>query len=638
MRCRAGWTFSAASPHGAIRPTSAVAHVSQGFASGAVDRGRSCEQFAEVYRDFQAGLAAEVNRTAQAIYQQLQAKPMLLNSLRGGKVALDVAAIGGTVAAVGLGSLGLDIVLVPLVASVTHQLVELLGQQVVDFQREQTRLRQQSSSRNWCPPAWPPGSFNGRPRAAPSSSACNWRCAGCPPRSSRWTSRIRKAVSTETQGGRVSEPTGDVIELWVSETRPTYASGSSVRDPDAYERLALADPVRCCEPCRRRLRGLERSLRAWLDGPHRYPLSTLCTGPTLEGLANDLRRQAEALDVDGRCSSSCSWAAPASANRRCSTPWPAAAIAQASFQRPTTRDPVVYYHESVRTDRLDPALRHCRLGPARSAGACSTRSSSIRPTWTATTWPTAKNCSRMLPVADVVLYVGSQEKYHDQIVWDLFLTPAQAAGLRLRPEQVGPLPARRRSRHAARRRPASRPGRARVSRSRLLFRTVRSSGWIKRRRASRATLAEPPQGEQFLELSSWLEMGLNRLEIEAIKARGVSQLLAQTEQVLHDVAPPDLADVAAKVKAAWAKPLSEEATATADVLVNSLEPYQSEIEHHFAPGGPAALPRPDGLVASARRRARYVGSTLRTHPVHQPLETTGGDARRMGPFHVHQRL
>ena len=38
-------------------------------------------------------------------------------------------------------------------------------------------------------------------------------------------------------------------------------------------------------------------------------------------------------------------------------------IAQASIARPTTRDPVVYYHESIKADRLDPALRQCRLMP-----------------------------------------------------------------------------------------------------------------------------------------------------------------------------------------------------------------------------------------------------------------------------------
>src|SRR6266849_10568681 len=35
------------------------------------------------------------------------------------------------------------------------------------------------------------------------------------------------------------------------------------------------------------LRGLERSLRAWLDGPRRYPLSMMGRA-ALEGLASDL--------------------------------------------------------------------------------------------------------------------------------------------------------------------------------------------------------------------------------------------------------------------------------------------------------------------------------------------------------------
>ena len=65
---------------------------------------------------------------------------MLLNSIRSGKLAIDLAAIGGTVAA---GPGWHDFILVPLVASLTHQLVELLGKQVIDAQREQTRHRQQ---------------------------------------------------------------------------------------------------------------------------------------------------------------------------------------------------------------------------------------------------------------------------------------------------------------------------------------------------------------------------------------------------------------------------------------------------------------------------------------------------------------
>src|SRR5262249_31160547 len=108
------------------------------------------------------------------------------------------------------------------------------------------------------------------------------------------------------------------------------------------------------------LRLLERDLRGWMDGPHRYPVSMIARA-TMEGLATDLKRQAEALDMDRpllvimlmgctRGGKSTRLNALAGGN-----------IAQASLMRPTTRDPVVYYHESLRPDRLDPALRHCRL-------------------------------------------------------------------------------------------------------------------------------------------------------------------------------------------------------------------------------------------------------------------------------------
>jgi hypothetical protein len=114
------------------------AHVSQGFQSGGLSEGTR-ERFGQHFRAFQQGLSTEVDRTARAIYEELQKKPVLLNSLRGGKLALDAAAIGGTLAA-GIG--WHDIILVPLVASLTHQLVELLGKQVIDAQREMTRQRQ----------------------------------------------------------------------------------------------------------------------------------------------------------------------------------------------------------------------------------------------------------------------------------------------------------------------------------------------------------------------------------------------------------------------------------------------------------------------------------------------------------------
>ena len=59
----------------------------------------------------------------------------------------------------------------------------------------------------------------------------------------------------------------------------------------------------------------------------------------------------------------------------------------------------------------------------------------------------------------------------------------------------------------------------------------------------------PPQGEQFLELVEWLEMGLNRLEIEAIKAKGITTLLDQLQKTIRDAAPPDLAETAERRRA-----------------------------------------------------------------------------------------
>jgi hypothetical protein len=117
------------------------AHVEQGFHGGGLAE-RIRERFQLNYRNFQTGLTAEVDRTARAIYEQLEKNPAVLNTLRGSKFALDAAVIAGTLAAGGI--TWHDFILVPLVASLTHQLVELLGRQVVETQREQTRERQQA--------------------------------------------------------------------------------------------------------------------------------------------------------------------------------------------------------------------------------------------------------------------------------------------------------------------------------------------------------------------------------------------------------------------------------------------------------------------------------------------------------------
>ncbi|MEO2088266.1 MAG: hypothetical protein ABGY75_02055, partial [Gemmataceae bacterium] len=53
-----------------------------------------------------------------------------------------------------------------------------------------------------------------------------------------------------------------------------------------------------------------------------------------------------------------------------------------------------------------------------------------------------------------------------------------------------------------------------------LFRTT-AQLWVDAERNGEAVPNGLPDGEQFRELRDWLEAGLTRLEIEAVKARGV---------------------------------------------------------------------------------------------------------------------
>ena len=88
--------------------------------------------------------------------------------------------------------------------------------------------------------------------------------------------------------------------------------------------------------------------------------------------------------------------------------------------RPTTRDPVVYYHESIQPHRLDPALQHCKL-IANDRPALEQKILVDTPDIDSNDLANREKLLQLLPVADIVLYVGSQEKYHDKLGWELFL-------------------------------------------------------------------------------------------------------------------------------------------------------------------------------------------------------------------------
>jgi hypothetical protein len=114
-------------------------HITRAFNTGGLAE-QAREKFRQQFREYQVGFTDEVDRTARAIYEDLEKSPGLLTTLRGVKLAFDGVAIGGVLVSGGLN--WHDFILVPLAASFTHQLVEVFGKQYVDTQREQARQRQ----------------------------------------------------------------------------------------------------------------------------------------------------------------------------------------------------------------------------------------------------------------------------------------------------------------------------------------------------------------------------------------------------------------------------------------------------------------------------------------------------------------
>jgi hypothetical protein len=118
-------------------------HIRAGFTKDLADLAR--ERFQQGFRAYHMSQTDEIDRTARAIYEELEKRPALLNTLRGSKLTLDVVAILGSVVTAGYGGhLWVSLILAPVSAAITHQLVELLGKAYVENQRDLARQRQQA--------------------------------------------------------------------------------------------------------------------------------------------------------------------------------------------------------------------------------------------------------------------------------------------------------------------------------------------------------------------------------------------------------------------------------------------------------------------------------------------------------------
>lgn len=349
---------------------------------------------------------------------------------------------------------------------------------------------------------------------------------------------------------------------------------------------------------------LGRSLADWKAGPRQAPVNVV-TQAEVDALIGDLERRSVDLADDQPLFIAMLMGGTGVGKSTLLNALAGSKVAMASFTRPTTRDPVVYLHESIRPERLHADLRNCRLAvhdrePLRHKILVDT------PDLDSNDLANRDTLVRLLPLADVVLYVGSQEKYHDRIGWEIFKEQRQRRAFAFvlnkwdRCAQLGP----------SGRRPdddllddLKREGFTDPK----LFRTT-AQLWVD---SNGETPPNRPEGEQFPELRDWLESGLTRLEMDAVKSRGVTQLLDRTASVLASATPPDLATSASKVRDAWRPLLNAEAETQADVLAGAVEPYQQEIEHHFAAKGQQRF---RGMMAGylrITRKLRYAGSAIR---------------------------
>jgi hypothetical protein len=112
-------------------------HVAVGFNSGLTEA--AGDQFHALLRSYQLSSAEEIEAAARAVTAGLEHKPALLAILRGGKLALDLVAIG-----LAFWAGGLDwptIIYVFLFVSAAHQVVELFVRQYVEGKRSAIRKR-----------------------------------------------------------------------------------------------------------------------------------------------------------------------------------------------------------------------------------------------------------------------------------------------------------------------------------------------------------------------------------------------------------------------------------------------------------------------------------------------------------------
>lgn len=319
------------------------------------------------------------------------------------------------------------------------------------------------------------------------------------------------------------------------------------------------------------LKVLESEFSRWLTRPHRWKVQPeiLIQG---KALADDLNRQAVELVQDRPVLIIMLMGGTGVGKSTLLNALAQGTIAEAAFTRPTTREPIVYLHESIDESRLPESLRTCRQ-IRHKQHYLEHKILIDTPDLDSNETIHRDRLEAVLPAADIILYVGSQEKYHDQAGWQLFLKHRDRRAFAFVLNKWD----RCLAEHTTGLRPDMdllRDLNAAGFTDPLLFR-VCAHQWLN----NKQTL---PEGEQFPALRAWLENGLNKREMEAIRTKGIEQLLVQVDSVLNKALPVDVEQTALETESAWHGIVKQEVSQQIDVILAGMAPHQKQIQQRYS--------------------------------------------------------
>lgn len=259
-------------------------------------------------------------------------------------------------------------------------------------------------------------------------------------------------------------------------------------------------------------------------------------------------------------------------------------IADAGIARPTTQFPTVYLHRDIRIDRLDPIFRKCKT-VVHERPELRQKILVDTPDMDGNIREHHDRLREILPFADAVLYIGSQEKYHDREAWKLLLQHRGSRGfafvlnkwdrcLSTRREETGRSPYED-LRDSLRQAGFANP---------LVFRTC-ASHWLMQRLGGAAP--NEPIADDFLGLEQWIEAGLDDRAIRDIKSRGIAGKIEELLRVLDRVTPPDWGPKARILEQEWQRALREGLAEYADLLIEAADKQSAAYERHFGQLGRA---------------------------------------------------